>query len=104
MLVTRGNVATLLASPSPFTDDDRRGSTDSRSRFEFTVLVAPWAPPRRRAPAPHRQRRTLASSSTRPPRIRCFDFTPPTDERPFFFNMLKPRGVLLGLRRFRAAA
>ena len=103
MMVTRGRVATLLVSPAPFDDNDRRVVEDLVRRFEFTVLVAPWTPP-----ADARLRRIVSAdaaveleAATRDP---LFDFTPPTDARPFFFNMLKPRAIFSVYGGFRAAA
>jgi hypothetical protein len=55
----------------------------------FSLLVSPWTPPAdawlggivRSASV-----RELTAATAHP----MFDFSPPTDERPFFFNMLKP--------------
>ena len=94
VLVTRERIATLMVSRSPFSEAD--GETVERTAREmgFTVRAAPWSPP-----ADDRLRRIAHSSSaaelaeaTRDP---YFDFTAPTDHRPFFFNMLKPRGFLV---------
>jgi spermidine synthase len=89
ILVTRERVATLLVSPSPFTADDR-ATLERRARdSEFDLRVTPWQP----AHDDRFQRITAATSldelavATRDP---VLDFTPPTDRRPFFFNLLRP--------------
>ncbi len=91
ILVTRERIATLMLSPTPFSDED--GATVRRIADElgFAVRVAPWT-----EGADHRLRDIANAASAadldRATRDPYFDFTAPTDGRPFFFNMLKPRG------------
>jgi hypothetical protein len=95
ILASADNVATLMISPEPFSDADRvtlrRAATDAG----FDIQASPWT-----APADDRMRRVVRAVSMS--RLHeaaadpAFDFTPPTDARPFFFNMLKLRGVLRG--------
>lgn len=91
ILLANGSVATLMVSPSPFTDQDRRVVSDILERFGFVLLAAPWQPP-----ADERLRSITGSTSFdelgRTTTDDLFDFTPPSDARPFFFNMLKPAG------------
>ncbi len=91
ILVTRERIATLLVSPTPFSNED--GATLRRIAGEhgFTVRVAPWAD------ATDNRLRSIANATSaadleRATRDPYLDFTAPTDRRPFFFNMLKPRG------------
>ena len=89
VMMARGPVATLLVSNEPFTDGDRATVTRVSAERGYTVLVSPWT-----SPADERlggivrsaSRQELAAATSDP----IFDFSPPTDERPFFFNMLKP--------------
>lgn len=94
LLVTRDRVATLLVSPSAFTEEDRRRIEALRETYGFDIAVAPW-----QQGAPTALARIAAAASlnaladaTRDPH---FDYSAPTDRRPFFFNMLKPRAAFL---------
>ena len=89
--MTRERIATLMVSPTPFSDED--GATLRRIADEhgFAVRVAPWAD------AADGRLRSIANAASaadleRATRDPYLDFTAPTDRRPFFFNMLKPRG------------
>jgi hypothetical protein len=89
VLVTRERVATLLVSPSPFTAADRTTLERRAKESAFDLRVTPWQPP-----DDERFKRITAATSlddlavaTRDP---VLDFTPPTDRRPFFFNLLRP--------------
>lgn len=82
-------VATLLMSPTAFSDDD----IDLVQRIAvfkgYNMLVTP-----RRQPA-HPLLRSIIRQPTRDALHRFtssqyLDLSPPSDERPFFFNMLKP--------------
>jgi hypothetical protein len=89
MLITRKSVATLLVSPSPFTDADRERVERARDEHDFGLAITPWTPAaddrlQRIASATSHEALDAATSDAR------FDFTAPTDRRPFFFNMLKP--------------
>lgn len=91
VLATSDHIATLIVSRLPFTEADGsrlRAIVDQRG---FALRVSPWAEVEDAT-----LRRIAGSSSlaeladaTRHPDL---DFTPPTDARPFFFNMLKPSG------------
>ena len=92
LLLTRGGVATLMVSPSPFTDQDAATIRDLVARYDFHLLVAPW----QSAPDPRLQ--SIASATTMGELLAAtsdpvYDFTPPDDARPFFFNILKPSGL-----------
>jgi SAM-dependent methyltransferase len=94
MLVTRERIATLLVSRSPFTPEDAARIERTTQGMDFTVLAAPWqeaADPRIRRILESRSLDALFDASA----DRYYDFTPPTDRRPFFFNMLKPGGFLV---------
>jgi hypothetical protein len=94
LLVTRDRVATLLVSPSPFTEEDRRRVDGLRETYGFDVAAAPW-----QQGTPTTLARIAAATShealAEATRDAHFDYTAPTDRRPFFFNMLKPRAAFL---------
>ena len=93
VLAASGNVATLLVSPTPLGAADRDAVDRAVATYGFRVLLAPWQP----ADDP-----LLAAivASTSPGALGGaiaddrYDYSPPTDERPFFFNMLRPASLL----------
>ncbi|MEZ5318832.1 MAG: hypothetical protein R2752_15640 [Vicinamibacterales bacterium] len=93
LLVTRGRVATLVVSKAAFTDEDRARIEQAADALELGRLVTPWAPsPDARIDAiANATSFDALSAAVRDP---DFDFSPPSDSRPFFFNMLKPGAVL----------
>jgi hypothetical protein len=89
LLVSRDAVATLMISPSPFTDADRTVIERVAADEAFTIQVSPWtggATGRLDRIANSHTSAALAEATSDPQ----LDFSPPTDDRPFFFNMLKP--------------
>jgi hypothetical protein len=94
VLVTCGRIATLLTSPSPFSAEDAATLRTVADELGFEVRVAPWqeSADRRLTRIASATSLEALDSAARDP---YFDFTPPSDRRPFFFNMLKPRGFLL---------
>jgi hypothetical protein len=93
VLVTREKVATLLVSPAPFTETDRAGLERLAAESGFELRVTPGRPPdddRFRRIAEARSLDELATAARDP----VFDFSPPTDRRPFFFNLLKPAAAV----------
>lgn len=89
LMAARRSVATLVVSPAPLTDADRRTFEALAAREEFAVLVSPW-----HEAASARLGRIAASRSEGDLSAAVadadFDYSPPRDRRPFFFNMLKP--------------
>jgi SAM-dependent methyltransferase len=90
ILVARNKTATLLTSPTPFSKDDVAGVERVSRRLGFEVLLAPGS----RAADPFLE--TIAASGTAEALALAvhherFDYTPPSDRRPYFFNVLKPR-------------
>ena len=89
ILLQNEQVATLLLSRSPFSDKDIDIAQEQAAMRGFNMLVTP-----RRLPA-HPLLNALARQPTRQAlwdwtSNQALDLTPPTDARPFFFNMLKP--------------
>ena len=69
-------------------------SSASVAEMGFTVQVSPWTEPSDARLGQIAKARTPGGISARSPRpIRDFDFSAPTDARPYFFNMLKPGAV-----------
>lgn len=89
VLLSRGRTATLLTSLDPFTAEDQAIVERIAADEAFAIQVAPWV-----GGATERLDRIARSTSSAELRLATedpdFDYTPPTDERPFFFNMLKP--------------
>jgi len=88
-LAARGRVATLLTSPTPFSDADLAQIRTVSERMGFQLLVLPGQPvehARLRAIADSTSPEELAAAIADP----LFDFSAPTDDRPYFFNMLRP--------------
>lgn len=89
VMLARGSVATLMVGQAPFTEDDRTKIEALAKARGFKTLVAPWEP----GADPFLAK--IVGSTTRAELDAAiasdlFDFSPPTDERPFFFNTLKP--------------
>jgi hypothetical protein len=92
MLITQGRVATLLVSRSPFTTADAEAIHKAAADLGFTLQVTPWdqsSDPRLGRIATARTLDELSAATA----DRDFDFSPPSDARPYFFNMLKPGAV-----------
>jgi spermidine synthase len=88
-MLSRHSVATLIVSNQPLTDEDRSVITKLADERQFDVVVSPWTgavDPFLSGIVKSTSVRELDAAIRHP----MFDFTPPTDERPFFFNTLKP--------------
>jgi hypothetical protein len=88
-MAARKSVATLIVSPGPFSEEDRRLVDGLTAAEGFRILVSPWhrgASKGLDQIADSRSDRELAVAVEHPD----FDFSPPRDRRPFFFNMLRP--------------
>ena len=93
IMLSRGRVATLVLSRQRFSEADEAKVRELASRFGFSILAAPWQKPNDARLERIVSANTLADLS-QATRHTLFDFSPPTDERPFFFSMLKPRAFL----------
>jgi hypothetical protein len=92
-LVSRGQLATMLLSTLPLTPTDLRTLQSECALYDFKILLAPGRPPADTflgavvaSKNPQELRRTLAQQP--------FNYTPPTDDQPYFFNLLTPRSFL----------
>jgi hypothetical protein len=88
-------IGTLLISPSPFSPEDLAALDATAGRYGFEVAVSP-----RGGTDPAL---VAVADGTPPPRSPSglrLDLSPPTDDRPFFFQMLRLRDALRpGLER-----
>lgn len=97
-LVQTGSVATLLMSHLPFSKNDVELILSEAARLGITVLLSPRTLP---------LHPTLAELVKQPTREALWtwtanqnlDLTPPTDQRPFFFSMLKPSTWLINRQK-----
>ena len=91
MLIGSGRVATLMVSSAPFTPEDEQRVAQIVAEREFQTLVTPSAGGvggvRLNRIVRSRTMAELAQATD----DTNFDYSPPTDRRPYFFNMLKPR-------------
>jgi SAM-dependent methyltransferase len=92
VMLSRLHVATMMVSPSPFTDEDRVKLEQLAADEGFDLLITPWG-----AGKLDRLERIAASRSftdldaaVADPDL---DYSPPSDERPYFFNLLKLSGI-----------
>lgn len=95
LLLQQGSVATLLVSPTPYTAADLDHMQREAVRLGFNMMLTP-----RRLPA-QPLLAELGAIEDRAAmwawaRAQTLDLTPPTDDRPFFFNMLRPTTWLRG--------
>ena len=95
MLIARHNVATLLVSPRPFPPKDLATLRRAAKRYQFRILVAPGIEPADDLLGQIVSSRSIPELSavvaTQP-----YDYSIPTDQRPYFFNILKPKDFLMG--------
>ncbi|MCX5737411.1 MAG: hypothetical protein NTZ61_02750, partial [Proteobacteria bacterium] len=82
-------IATLLASPTPFSEQDLARLREVASAMRFTILLSPDG-----AADPVLGR--IVSSGGTEQVIPRLDLSPPTDDRPFFFHVLRLSAVLQG--------
>ncbi len=94
-LVARNTVATLLVSPSPMQESDIDKLETVAEEYGFSILHSP-----RVTSDNPLIRSVLASTNAEQLRSATahefLDFSPPTDARPYFFNILKPVALLNG--------
>jgi predicted membrane-bound spermidine synthase len=86
-LATAGNIANLIVARQPFSSSDLKCLEDAASFYEYQVLMSPttkFESSLLHTIATARSRDQLEDYTSR----HAFDLTPPTDDRPFFFNQL----------------
>lgn len=88
-LASAGQVATLLIGVDPLSADDSAKIAAACEENGFGLVFSPTQPPGEPVFQRVLAARDLASldAAVADP---VYDYTPPTDERPFFFNLVKP--------------
>jgi hypothetical protein len=87
-LVSLNNLSTLIVGRAPFSREDLSRLHDVSRQLGFTVLASPLAPPASAVLRGIMQAPDLAALRALPA-LYHIDVSPPTDERPFFFNQLR---------------
>jgi hypothetical protein len=87
LLVSVDNIATLLVSRSPFSSVDVQSLDQAAAELEYRVLVGPNTPPASGVLEAIVSSRSVDELKSRTSALEL-DLTPPTDDRPFFFNQL----------------
>jgi hypothetical protein len=82
-------VATLIVSNRPLSEADRHVVAELAADRNFRILISPWSEPADGFLAGIVRSRSLGELNAAIAHP-TFDFTPPSDNRPFFFNTLKP--------------
>jgi hypothetical protein len=87
-MVTHGSVSTLIISRSPFSPESLLRLQTTARDLEFDVPILPGQA------APHPVLRSILAARTHADLMRSiahepFNYAPPTDENPYFFNMLR---------------
>ncbi|MCH2106840.1 MAG: hypothetical protein MK291_09385, partial [Planctomycetes bacterium] len=92
VLISRGRVATLLTSVDAFDEPDLRTLDRSSKDLGFSVLVSPGHPS---VDAFLTQITRCATRAELDEVVEhpLLDYSVPTDERPYFFNILKPKAA-----------
>jgi spermidine synthase len=91
ILLQNFNVATLLLSPTPFGKADLDTMQKAAVEMGFSMLATPRRGPLHEGPLQQLWALDSREALWEWARSQELDLTPPTDDRPFFFNTLKPR-------------
>ncbi|MCC6734381.1 MAG: hypothetical protein IT394_14215 [Candidatus Omnitrophica bacterium] len=99
VVTSPARLATLIISPSPFTPGDRQYLRETIEKLQFTPVILPGE-----KPSDERLASMLAAQNTGDLESRLADqplnFNPPTDNNPFFFNMLRFKGLRELINRY----
>jgi spermidine synthase len=93
-LITSGNVSVLLMAREPFTQEDVMKLAAVTGKLQYQVLIAPGKSPQ----DPVLEQIVSVKNEEALRRIAAetpFDVSPSTDNRPYFFNMLRLRAIFL---------
>lgn len=97
-LLTSGQISTLLFSRDPFTEEDVRILRETSSELQFETRILPGVEPEdevlRQLVAARSMSELKAAVADEP-----LNLTPPTDETPYFFNMLRLNHVSFALQQ-----
>jgi spermidine synthase len=97
-LITAGNISTLLVSRQPFSREDIDKIKETSEKLRFELVLHPEQPPA------DRLLRDIVSARTDEQLSRAvstseLNYDPPTDEDPYFFNMLRLRHIHLAFSK-----
>ena len=92
-LIARHSCATLILSPSPFRQKDIDKLGRISRRMGFTVLLLPGVERQDRFLSEIARSASLAELEGAV-QDDLYDYSPPDDRRPYFFNILRPKGLL----------
>jgi SAM-dependent methyltransferase len=93
VLAARERVATLMVAASPFTTEDQAKVEEIAARRGFDVRLAPWRPGDSGTLVGRISRSRTVEELGRATADPLYDYSPPTDARPYYFNMLRPRAL-----------
>jgi hypothetical protein len=93
VLAARERVATLMVAASPFTTEDQAKVEEIAARRGFDVRLAPWRPADSGTLVGRISRSRTVEELGRATADPLYDYSPPTDARPYYFNMLRPRAL-----------
>jgi hypothetical protein len=88
ILASFANLSTLIVGRAPFSAQDLARLRDAANRLGFSVLVSPGAPAASEVLRQIMQAPDAAALGALSGKFHL-DVSPPTDERPFFFNQLR---------------
>jgi len=87
-MITANTISTLLVSKKPFSNHDISKLKETSSDLQFSVAVLPTVPPSNKV-----LREIVSANSLKELSVTIADerlnYEPPTDENPYFFNMLR---------------
>lgn len=101
-LIAAGNVATILVSPAAFSAADLNALHEVVDRLRFTLLAAPDRDPDEPLLRTLLRARSVAALGSAGTPL-GLDTSAPTDDRPFFFQLLAPRTWLHPIEALRAS-
>ncbi|MFV2056929.1 MAG: hypothetical protein ACC707_10700 [Thiohalomonadales bacterium] len=96
-LASQQNIATLIISRTPLSSESLNPLTNMANRLEHTVLISPTVTPKSEV-LTHIINAIDRDHLDRYTDTLEFDLSPPTDNRPFFFNQLRITNPLHTLR------
>jgi hypothetical protein len=102
-LASLNNLSTLIVSRTPFSPEDLARLQGVSQRLGYTVLVSPDVQPVSEVLRGIMQAPDLATLGALPA-IYHIDVSPPTDERPFFFNQLRITDPLAMIEALKATS
>jgi MFS family permease len=91
ILLQNKEVATILLTPTPFSKADLDLMQKRAGAFGYSMIATPRRGPLHEGPLQQLWAIESQDALWQWTSSQDLDYTPPTDDRPFFFNMLKPQ-------------